>query len=72
METRHHRPDGDVQDLGNLFVGKPLHVGQQDRHPEVFGKFLDCRFHVGIYEVLENLIFGTSGGAPDSTAPIRL
>src|SRR4051794_9180767 len=34
MQPTHHRPDRDVEDLGDLLVGEALHVGQEDRHPE--------------------------------------
>src|ERR687896_347332 len=35
MQARHHRAHGDVEDLGDLLVGEPLHVRQEDGQAEL-------------------------------------
>src|SRR5690625_1759451 len=38
MQSGHHRPNRGIHDLGNLLVGKPLHVGEVDRQASILGQ----------------------------------
>src|SRR3954447_151316 len=62
MQPTHHRAYRDVEDLGDLFVGETLHIGQQHGHAELLGQGLERLFDVGLGEVVEHLLLGAAAG----------
>ena len=60
MEPRHHRPDRDVEDLGDLLVRETLDIGEQHGHPELLGQRLERLLDLVVGEAVEQLVLGAA------------
>src|ERR1700728_1031760 len=62
MQAAHDRADWAVHHLRYFPVAEPLHVGQVNRHAEVFGKLPQRVGHAGVrYAVKGQFFRGTAG-----------
>src|SRR5687767_11406988 len=55
VQTRHHRADGAIENLGDFLVGKPFDVGEQHNHLVVMRKRVESALDVLVHHVLEDL-----------------
>src|SRR5436190_7595154 len=62
MEPAHDGPDRDLHDVGDLLVGEPLDVGEQDGHAELLGQRLERLLHDLVRHALEHLGLGRAAG----------
>src|SRR5438270_11609141 len=60
MQPTHHSTNRNVEDLGDLLVGKTFDVTEQDGHPELFGKGLDRLLDLCLGDVVEHLLLGAA------------
>jgi len=60
VQPGHHSADRRVHDLGDLFVGEALDVGQVHRQTEVFGDLLQRTFDVRVGQMIQSLGLGRS------------
>jgi hypothetical protein len=76
MQPRHHGTDRDVEDLGDLLVREPLHVGEEDREPEVLGQVLEGLLDLVVGEQIEELLLGRQAAGrlerPEPTVQVEV
>src|SRR5580765_7963375 len=69
VEPRHHRADGDVEDLGDLLVREVLDVGEQDGQAEVLREVFQRPLDLVVGEQIEQRVLGAATGL-DATDPL--
>jgi hypothetical protein len=62
MQPTHYRADGNVEHVGDFFVVKPLHIGQEHRQSEGFREGVDRSLHLGVGERFQGNVFGGAIG----------
>ena len=75
MQPAHDRPDGNIQDFRDLFVGKTFDIGQQHRHSELLGQCLDGLFDLTVGEPVEQFVLGAAAGGSGleaAQAPVQV
>src|SRR4051812_3890674 len=69
VEATHDRTDRNIEDLGDLLVGKAFHVAEQHGDPELLGQRLERLFDLALGEPFEDLLLGAlAGGSTLETA----
>src|ERR1700704_3940715 len=75
MQPTHHCPDGDVHDLGYLYVGEALDVGEEDGHAELLRQRLERLLHQRIRHRIEDFGLGRAvgpGGFEPAQPPVEV